>query len=75
MNTESQIFLIIVWFYGLVVGWCFKKSFFLGFLCLVFTASLIDVLILMDYWMTTGVFILGLLTHTGMPLYRKLKSL
>jgi len=75
MNTETFVFFIIIWFFGLTVGWCFKKNVFLGIIFLVITAKFIELLALADHWLLTGLFILGLLTHTWKPLYRKFKSL
>ena len=78
-NTETFVFLGVVFFLGLTFGWFFRKpmSLFgivLAFTALVIFAPMLDFMIAADYLPMTLSFILGFLVHTAKPIYTKLTS-
>ncbi len=73
--TEEIIILGIIWFIGLTIGWCYRKSIILGIICTGVMAPILDLMIAIDFWLITLFFFLGVLTHTWKPLYNRYKTL
>lgn len=75
MNTESYVFLGIVFFLGLVLGWfCRKGNIIMMFIGIAIFAPLLDFIMAANVWFLTVPFVLGFLVHTAKPLYKKFTS-
>lgn len=79
MNTESFVFMGIIFFLGLSFGWCFKSPFsiwriVLALVGLSVVGPVLDFMILADSIYMTGPFLLGFLVHTAKPIYLRLRN-
>ena len=75
MNNETYVFMGIIFFLGLTLGWFCRKGNVLMILIGIFLfAPFLDFIIAANVWFMTVPFVLGFLVHTAKPLYRKLRS-
>ncbi|REL28397.1 hypothetical protein DXX93_18735 [Thalassotalea euphylliae] len=76
MNSAILIFLSITWFVGLFIGWFFRNgTSILGVIVLIVMSPVFVFISDVDWWPLTLAFVLGLLTHTWKPIYRKIQQL
>lgn len=79
MNTESMVFLAVIFFLGLTLGWFFRGPFtmwrtLLAFIAVGVFAPFLEIMIAVDSPYMTVPFVLGFLVHTWKPIYMKFKE-
>ncbi len=79
MNTESIVFLSVVFFLGLTLGWFFRGPFtiwrtLLAVIALGVFSPFLEIMIAIDSRYLTAPFLLGFLVHTWKPIYAKFKG-
>ena len=75
INTDTLIFMGIIFFLGLTFGWlCRKGRVFWIIVGLVIFIPILEIIMIVDVWFMTVPFVLGFLVHTGKPLYMRLSQ-